>query len=88
MNILFAPEAWEEYTNWVQDDKIAFKKINALIASIMRDGPLNGIGRPEKLKHVKNTYSRHINHGDRLTYAIDENSNLVIKSCKGHYDDK
>ena len=88
MNISFAEEAWEEYLAWLQDDRAAFKKINTLIESIIRHGPLKGIGKPEKLKYVKDTYSRHISQGDRLTYSICEKGDLVIKSCKGHYDDK
>ncbi len=33
-------------------------------------------------------YPRRIDDGDRLVYDIDEMKNIVILSCKDHYDDK
>ncbi|MEQ2417636.1 type II toxin-antitoxin system YoeB family toxin [Ruminococcoides bili] len=32
-------------------------------------------------------WSRHIDHGNRLIYNIDEQDNLLIYACKGHYED-
>ena len=32
-------------------------------------------------------WSRRINHEHRLVYNLDENKNLLIISCKGHYED-
>lgn len=61
-------------------------KINALIKDIDRNGVSNGTGKPELLKYRKQ-WSRRINHEDRLVYKLDDNGNLVIVSCRGHYDD-
>ncbi len=86
MNKKFSDIAFEEYLYWQENKKIFFKKINALIKSIERDGALKGEGQPEKLKYLKDTYSRRIDKANRLVYQIVENT-IVIKSCKGHYDD-
>ena len=45
---------------------------------------MTGIGKPEPLKHIKG-YSRRIDEVNRLVYDSDENQNLRILSCKGHY---
>ena len=86
MNKKFSDVAFEEYLYWQENKKTFFKKINALIKSIERDGALKGEGQPEKLKYLNDTYSRRIDKANRLVYQIVENT-IVIKSCKGHYDD-
>lgn len=62
------------------------KRINELIKSIERDGPLRGIGKPEPLKYRK-MCSRRITDEHRLTYNMDTNQNLIIYSCKFHYEE-
>ena len=86
MNIIFTPTAWEQYTEWQQENKKIVKRINDLIKSIDRDGLLKGLGKPEPLKHRK-ACSRHITDGHRLVYNMDENQNLIIYACKDHYED-
>lgn len=85
--ITFSEVGWEEYIYWQTQDKKTIKKINSLIKSIDRDGAMKGEGKPEKLKHSDNDYSRRINDEDRLIYSV-ENGQIEIKSCQGHYDDK
>ena len=51
----------------------------------MKNGVLNGIGKPEALKHRKG-YSRRIDEKNRLIYEII-NGQLYILNCKGHYED-
>jgi len=88
MNISFTPDAWNEYLNWAATDKATFKKINSLIADIQRNGVLDGIGKPEVLKYrEEKEYSRRITQEHRLVYVTDENKNLIVKSCQGHYED-
>lgn len=86
MNLVFTPTAWQQYTDWQKEDKKTIKRINDLIKSIMRDGLLQGIGKPEPLKHRK-ACSRRIDQENRLVYNVDANDNLIIYSCKGHYED-
>ena len=85
MSNIFADEAWEDYTEWqIRDKKIAIR-INELIKDINRNGLNQGIGKPEPLKHRK-AWSRRITQEHRLVYNLDENKNLIILSCKGHYE--
>ena len=77
--------AWIEYQYWISQDNKIFKKINELIKDIEGNGVLNGIGKPEALKHRKG-YSRRIDEKNRLIYEII-NGQLYILNCKGHYED-
>jgi toxin YoeB len=87
MKVIFDEKAFQEYTSWQAEDKKTILRINELIKSIQRDGFMNGIGKPEALKGRKE-YSRKIDDTNRLVYIGDKERNLVITSCKGHYDDK
>ena len=62
------------------------EKINALIKDIERNGLSEGIGKPEPLKYRK-AWSRRLDHENRLVYNFDAQQNLLIISCKGHYED-
>jgi len=48
-NLLWSPEAWEEYLDWQKQDKRTLRQINRLIRDIQRS-PFKGIGKPEPLK--------------------------------------
>ncbi len=86
MNVVFTPTAWKHYTEWQQEDRKIVKRINEFIKSIDRDGLLEGIGKPEPLKHRKICSGR-ITDEHRLTYNFDSNQNLIIYSCKYHYEE-
>jgi toxin YoeB len=86
MGVIFDDKALEAYFEWQISDRKAAKKINELIKDILQNGVMNGIGQPEKLKHLHG-YSRRINQEHRLVYSLDKNNNLFIHSCKGHYED-
>lgn len=82
----FTGDGWEEYVCWQDEDRKTLRKINRLMQSISRDGPMNGEGKPEKLKGEVDKYSRRIDEKNRLVYIATE-GNCTITSCKGHYDD-
>ena len=86
MRKAWTDDGWADYVYWQTEDKRTLKKINNLIKSIERDGPLKGEGHPEPLKY-RPGYSRTINEKDRLVYDI-ENGELIILSCRSHYEDK
>jgi toxin YoeB len=86
MAVIFPEKALASYFDWQINDKKVAKKINELIKDILRNGLLEGIGQPEKLKY-RPEYSRRIDQEHRLIYSLDENDDLVIHSCKGHYED-
>ena len=85
MNIRFTPTGWDDYLDWKTEDKKTLSRINRLILSICREGPLKGIGKPEPLRFIQ-AYSRRIDEKNRLVYQITP-TDLLILSCKGHYED-
>jgi len=88
MKITFTRQGLKEYKSWETSNPHVVDKIDELIADIIKNGFLKGIGKPEKLKHYKNPvrFSRTINQGDRLVYCKN-GADLLIISCKGHYED-
>ncbi len=82
----FTGQGFSDYLYWQRQDKKTLKKINALLADIQRNGVMWGTGKPESLKH-RPGYSRRIDEQNRLVYDIDELQNIVIISCRGHYED-
>lgn len=82
----FFGKCWDEYIWWQNQDRKTLDKINKLLEDIKRNGPLKGIGKPEKLKN-RPGYSRRIDDKNRLVYQINELGDIKIISCKGHYDE-
>ena len=85
MRVTFTEVALKEYMDWQIEDRKILKKINELIKDIQRNGFMKGKGKPEALKHRKG-FSRRIDDANRLEYDGDSDRNLVILSCKGHYE--
>lgn len=85
MELIWSDLSWDEYLSWQQQDKKTLRKINELIKDISRNGPLSGIGKPEKLKY-RDAYSRRIDNANRLVYDV-AGAKILIYSCKGHYED-
>lgn len=83
MNKNFEDRGFDDYIYWRHNDLKTFDKINQLLKSIERDGILNGLGKPERLKYGAG-YSRRIDDTNRLVYKV-ENDTIIVKSCKGHY---
>jgi toxin YoeB len=85
MKTIFESRALDEYGQWLAENPKIAKRIFELIKDIHRNGFMKGIGKPESLKHRK-ACSRRIDAENRLVYTGDANQNLVIISCKGHYE--
>ena len=88
MDILFSPRAWEEYTQWQQEDKKTLKRINLLVKDIERNGN-EGLGKPEPLRGWDGYWSRRIDEANRLVYKLEgtgPSRKLVIAQCKIHYE--
>ena len=85
--IIFSKNAWEDYTSWYKNDKKTLRKINNLIKDI-QSSPYEGIGKPEPLKYdLAGLWSRRIDREHRIVYNVEE-EDLLIYSCRYHYDTK
>ena len=88
MNILWTPNAWDDYLHWQKTDQKVLGSINDLIKDIQRD-PFKGLGKPEPLKHhLQGYWSRRITLEDRLVYRVTgagENQQVQIIQCRYHY---
>ena len=85
-NLTFSPIAWDEYLYWQMQDKKTLKRINALLKDIGRS-PFDGVGKPEPLRYCDGCWSRRIDEKNRLVYTVGDDNDIIIISCKGHYED-
>ena len=77
-------ESWKDYLYWQTQDKKVLKRINKLVTDIKRS-PFDGIGKPEALKeNLTGFWSRRIDDTNRLVYAVESESIIVI-SCRYLY---
>lgn len=84
MQIVFADQAWEDFTYWVNHDRRIAKRIMRLIEEIEPD-PFDGIGKPESLKHdMTGFWSRRITDEHRLVYSVEKNQ-VLIAQARYHY---
>lgn len=86
MNSIFTEKAWSEYLSWQTEDKKTLKRINMLLADIQRNGINSRIGKSEILKN-RQGYSKRIDNKNRLIYDFNNNGDVIVISCKGHYND-
>jgi toxin YoeB len=84
VNLVFSPQAWEDYQHWVANDRKFVRRINDLIKDTIRS-PYQGIGKPEPLRHaLAGFWSRRINDEHRMVYRIVGKS-LEIAQLRFHY---
>ena len=85
MKLLFSSSAWDDYLYWQKTNKKIVKRINILIKEIQRN-PLEGIGKPEALRHsLAGYYSRRINEEHRIVYKVQDEC-LFIAQLRYHYN--
>ncbi len=84
-NLAWTEAAWSDYAYWQGQDKKTLKRINKLIANVLRD-PFEGIGKPESLKeNLSGFWSRRIDDTHRLVYAVSD-THITVISCRYHYE--
>ena len=83
MNIVFSPQAFEDYRHWQANDRSLLKRVNRLIDDITAGDPYEGIGKPEQLRYVDG-WSRRINDEHRLVYRV-VGGDLLILQARYHY---
>ena len=84
MNLVFSPQAWEDYQHWVQTDRKLVRRINELLKDTVRS-PYEGIGKPEPLRHaLSGFWSRRMTGEHRMVYRF-AGRNLEIAQLRFHY---
>jgi toxin YoeB len=84
VNLVFAPQAWDDYLYWQKTDPQTISRINLLIKEIARD-PYGGIGKPEPLKHaLQSFWSRRITSEHRFVYK-KTGAQILIAQLRYHY---
>ncbi|MFC6260515.1 Txe/YoeB family addiction module toxin [Levilactobacillus fujinensis] len=87
MNNNFSENVWTDYQWLLKNNKPSLKRVNNLLRDIARH-PFTGIGKPEPLHgNYAGTWSRRVNHKDRLIYTIKDND-ILIYICRTHYSQK
>ena len=86
MNSIFTEKGWKDYLSWQNEDKKTLKRINMLLSDIQRNGVDSRVGKAEILKN-REGYSKRIDKANRLVYTFNSNGDVVVLSCKGHYQD-
>ncbi|MCM3503337.1 Txe/YoeB family addiction module toxin [Microbacterium sp. P26] len=77
--------AREDYLYWQTQDRKTVRRINLLLADVLRDDPVDGIGTPEPLKHaLAGAWSRRIDEANRLVYVADD-ARVTILQARYHY---
>ena len=82
--LIFSPNAWDDYQHWLRTDTKMLKRINLLIKDIQRE-PFDGVGKPEPLKHaLAGCWSRRIDGEHRIVYRMHDGK-LQIIQLRYHY---
>lgn len=80
----FDNEAFDDFMNWLIEDKKVYLKIIKLLKEVRRT-PFEGEGKPEPLKHnLSGFWSRRITQEHRLVYEVTDEI-IKIVSVKNHY---
>lgn len=82
--LAFDRHGWDDYASWQDEDRKTLRRINALIAEVLRD-PFAGIGKPEPLKHIlSGAWSRRIDDVNRLVYLVTDDQ-IIVLQARYHY---
>ena len=83
-NIIFSPEALEDYHYWKSNFPQVIEKIKRLLTDIA-EHPFYGIGKPEKLRHqLSGKWSRRIDLEHRIIYTVSDDE-VNILAMRYHY---
>lgn len=84
MKVLFATQAWEDYTWWLERDPKTLRRVNRMIEEASR-APGEGIGKPERLAgNFSGYWSRRVTQEHRLVYRVDGET-VVVVQARYHY---
>lgn len=84
--IAFTPQAVADFNYWKSTDPKTTEKIKKILREL-QEHPFTGTGKPEALKYqFRGTWSRRINHKDRLVYQVNGDVVTVfVLAMRYHY---
>jgi toxin YoeB len=80
---VFDPIFREDLTYWIEADRKVALRLMSLVEGIMRD-PFAGIGKPEPLKGLTDTWSRRLTEEHRVVYRVGEHR-IYFLQARYHY---
>ena len=87
MRKIWHDKAWNDYIEWINNDKRTLKRINQLLRDIDRNG-YRCIGKPEPLTgDLSGFWSVRIDEKTRIVFRIEENTIEIIQ-CGSHYGER
>ena len=79
MRLIFTKHAWDDYQQWLAEDRAVLKRINRIIEGTLRE-PFDGIGKPEPLKHMlQGAWSRRITEEHRMVYLVQDDDLVIVQ---------
>jgi toxin YoeB len=81
--LVFQEQFLEDLRYWVRTDPRVAERLLKLVEMVGRD-PFHGIGKPEPLKRLKDTWSRRIAEEHRLTYRVTD-EHVDFLQARFHY---
>lgn len=79
----FEDQFLDDLEYWIGADPRMARRIIRLVRATVQD-PFDGIGKPEHLKHLEDTWSRRITEEHRLTYRVTPVS-VQFLQARFHY---
>jgi toxin YoeB len=80
---VFDPNFLKDLAFWIENDRRIALRIMDLVEAVLQN-LFEGIGKPEKLRWLKDTWSRRINEEHRLVYRVFDNRNSFLQA-RYHY---
>jgi toxin YoeB len=88
MDVIFSPQAQEDYEYWKNNPAI-LSRIKRLLKDIA-EHPFTGIGKPERLRYgLTGKWSRRINSEHRIIYSVHNGLiEVYVLTMRYHYSKK
>jgi toxin YoeB len=80
---VFTDQFLQDLRYWVQTDSRLADRLLRLVEVVVRD-PFHGLGKPEPLKRLPNTWSRRLTDEHRLTYRVTD-EHVDFLQARFHY---
>jgi toxin YoeB len=81
--LVFTDRFLQDLRFWVQTDPRLAERLLKLVEQVVRD-PFHGLGKPEPLKRLANTWSRRLTDEHRLTYRVTD-EHVDFLQARFHY---